>query len=525
MSRCPLQPDISVAPHTDSHAAINWLVVATAIYACVAGLLLLRLAVGLCLTWRLARAATPIREPWTADWRVRISDAVGGPVTFGSTILLPPHYVDWDLQKRRAVLAHEGAHVVNRDFYVLLLASLNRAVFWFSPVRVVAAHPAGRTGRNHQRRQRARSARGQAVLRGDSARSRAAGAAGAGRARNGQGVHGARARRADSRGNRGTLRSPAGASGSGRPQPFCRLSSVSAGSIAYTTAPPPAIDSTADAATATRKPRAGCVLFIGPDLDLCHLPGRQRALRATQRAAKVRLAAAGDGTYSYPAADGQISWAVSDEQPPSELVLNQNGRELRAARIAELSWQGVESDDASAARRLCRLRMRWRRPACSSVTRDGDRLYVRETGRPQIRGHGPWRRCVCRHRGDLVIFLRDGQAKVTQVLLQEPLSGARLAPRISAARAKMIEEEFARRIAEVPDRFREQAPLPGSKEAILRGIDDLQRGTPNYERMSTSLAAKVRRQASELRPCSRHSARWSRSSSAASAPAVTTSTA
>ncbi|MBA2398474.1 MAG: M56 family metallopeptidase [Bradyrhizobium sp.] len=35
--------------------------------------------------------------------------------------------------KRRAVLAHEGAHVANRDFYVLLLASLNRAVFWFSP--------------------------------------------------------------------------------------------------------------------------------------------------------------------------------------------------------------------------------------------------------------------------------------------------------------------------------------------------------------------------------------------------------
>src|SRR5258705_194178 len=28
---------------------------------------------------------------------------------------------------------HEGAHVANRDFYVLLLASLNRAVFWFSP--------------------------------------------------------------------------------------------------------------------------------------------------------------------------------------------------------------------------------------------------------------------------------------------------------------------------------------------------------------------------------------------------------
>ena len=67
-----------------------------------------------------------------------------------------------------------------------------------------------------------------------------------------------------------------------------------------------------------------------------------------------------------------------------------------------------------------------------------------------------------------------------------------------AARAKAIEEDFSRRIAAAPDRFRDQTPLPGSKEAILRGIDDLQRGAPNYERMSASLAAKIRRQASEL---------------------------
>ena len=35
---------------------------------------------------------------------------------------------------------------------------------------------------------------------------------------------------------------------------------------------------------------------------------------------------------------------------------------------------------------------------------------------------------------------------------------------------------------------------------MLRGIDDLQRGAPNYERMSAALAAKIRRQASELQP-------------------------
>ena len=103
-----------------------------------------------------------------------------------------------------------------------------------------------------------------------------------------------------------------------------------------------------------------------------------------------------------------------------------------------------------------------------------------------------------RSQDDLVVFLRDGQSKVTQALLHEPVYGARLASRVAAARAKAIEEDFSRRIAAAPDRFRDQIPLPGSKETILRGIDDMQRGAPNYERMSAALAAKIRRQASEL---------------------------
>ena len=118
---------------SSAHAAVNWLALATLVYALVAGVLLLRLAVGIYLTWRLARAARPMRESWTADWSVRVSNVIAGPVTFGSTILLPPQCFDWDARKRQAVLAHEAAHVVNRDFYLLLLASLNRSVFWFSP--------------------------------------------------------------------------------------------------------------------------------------------------------------------------------------------------------------------------------------------------------------------------------------------------------------------------------------------------------------------------------------------------------
>ena len=128
----PSELGMPVAAHGENYEAVNWLALATAIYAFVAGMLLLRLAVGIYLTWRLVRAAKPVREPWAANLNVRVSNVIGGPVTFGSTILLPPQWVDWDLPKRQAVLAHEGAHVANRDFHVLLLASLNRAVFWFS---------------------------------------------------------------------------------------------------------------------------------------------------------------------------------------------------------------------------------------------------------------------------------------------------------------------------------------------------------------------------------------------------------
>src|SRR5262249_14355134 len=88
-----------------------------------------RLLVGIVLTWRLARAARPIGD----GSNVRVCDVVGVPVTFASTILLPPECIEWSQAKRQAVLLHERSHVARGDCYVLLLASLNRAVFWFSP--------------------------------------------------------------------------------------------------------------------------------------------------------------------------------------------------------------------------------------------------------------------------------------------------------------------------------------------------------------------------------------------------------
>jgi beta-lactamase regulating signal transducer with metallopeptidase domain len=115
-------------------APIDWIARAAGLYFVVAGTLLLRLLIGLTLTWRLWRSARPLLEDWTADASVRVSDAVAMPVTIGSSILLPMDCLDWSAVKRSAVLSHEKSHVACGDFLVLLLARLNRAVFWFNPL-------------------------------------------------------------------------------------------------------------------------------------------------------------------------------------------------------------------------------------------------------------------------------------------------------------------------------------------------------------------------------------------------------
>jgi bla regulator protein blaR1 len=59
----PVASELGIAgqAYGENYQAVNWRGLATAIYAAVAGMLLLRMAVGICLTWRLVRAAKPGR--------------------------------------------------------------------------------------------------------------------------------------------------------------------------------------------------------------------------------------------------------------------------------------------------------------------------------------------------------------------------------------------------------------------------------------------------------------------------------
>jgi hypothetical protein len=113
---------------------VRWRFLATAVYVAVAGFMLARLLLGWVLMWRVVRAARPAANRFAAGMDVRISDVVRVPLTFASTILLPPACAGWSARKLQAAMLHEGAHVAHGDSYVLLLAAVNRAVFWFNPL-------------------------------------------------------------------------------------------------------------------------------------------------------------------------------------------------------------------------------------------------------------------------------------------------------------------------------------------------------------------------------------------------------
>ena len=115
-------------------APFDWHTLILPLYALLAAAMFLRLGVGLFLTWRLRRAAYPVSESWTAGADVRVSESLHAPVTVGTTILIPADYATWSDEQRRAVLTHERAHAARGDFHFQILASVYRALFWFSPL-------------------------------------------------------------------------------------------------------------------------------------------------------------------------------------------------------------------------------------------------------------------------------------------------------------------------------------------------------------------------------------------------------
>lgn len=485
-------PGAAVVAPAKSGFSINWWLVATIVHAGVAGLLLLRLAIGLCLTWRLARAAQPVSGATLIGADVRVSRDVGGPVTFGSTILVPPQFAAWDAKKRLAVLAHEGAHVANRDFYILLLASLNRAVFWFSPfswwqlarlaelAEIISDAEAievidDRLSYAEILLDFASTVKPRplelAMARASTVRARVERIIAA-------------AAMPVAVGWRKRLWITAA---------IVPAVIVSAGMIAYRTPEPaPVATETGEVPAQHYRPFVN-FYAMGPSSVFAIFREGDELYGQLTGQRRLRLTVGGDGTASYAASSGEITFSADAERRSSELMLRMNGRDIRAVRVAEMPTAAADSAALD-------QYVGWYRVAPNrvlTVRREGDRLQVQETvqGRAALLTEGADVFSI--HGDNLLIFLRDAQAKVSRVLVQNAVFGARLAPRIDAAVAQAIEADFARRVAEVPDRFREQVPVAGGKDLILRGIEDVRRGTPNYDRMSAPLAAKIHRQLNE----------------------------
>jgi TonB family protein len=127
-------PQVELVAASRASTALDWQGVVLWVLITISLVLVLRHSLGVMRWWRMLRAARSISVPAFGAIDLRATRAVSSPATVFSTILVPEDFESWPSQTQRAVVAHENAHVANKDFYVQWLAQLHRCVFWFSPL-------------------------------------------------------------------------------------------------------------------------------------------------------------------------------------------------------------------------------------------------------------------------------------------------------------------------------------------------------------------------------------------------------
>lgn len=111
---------------------IPWQAWVTAAYLVGLALFAIRLGWAILVTWRLRRRAHSAGSEGVLE-----SGCVRVPLTMGywrPRVILPTAWREWSPEIAAAVLTHEQAHVRRRDPLVLLLAAVNKCVFWFHPL-------------------------------------------------------------------------------------------------------------------------------------------------------------------------------------------------------------------------------------------------------------------------------------------------------------------------------------------------------------------------------------------------------
>jgi beta-lactamase regulating signal transducer with metallopeptidase domain len=91
---------------------------------------------------RVCEPVTPGLWPGSSGVRALETDAIDLPITVGvlhPAILLPRAGLQWPLPWRRAAVAHEVAHLKQRDPLLQAIAELATALYWFHPLAWLAA--------------------------------------------------------------------------------------------------------------------------------------------------------------------------------------------------------------------------------------------------------------------------------------------------------------------------------------------------------------------------------------------------
>lgn len=124
--------------------SVSPLVVVVGVWALGAAVVLARLVIGLVRARRFVSSARLV-ETLVIEGRsveVRICSAVDTPAVSGlfvPVILLPHDSGTWTAERRCVVVAHELAHVANRDCLASAIAQLAVAMHWFDPLVWIAA--------------------------------------------------------------------------------------------------------------------------------------------------------------------------------------------------------------------------------------------------------------------------------------------------------------------------------------------------------------------------------------------------
>jgi TonB family protein len=120
----------------ESRAGRHWLVL---LWLSGVGLCFIRIIAGALRARQIVQRAT-VATGDSVD--LRRTGELQGPVAWGfgrRLVLLPEDARNWPVERRRAVVFHETAHLERRDCWALLVAELACALYWFHPLVWYAA--------------------------------------------------------------------------------------------------------------------------------------------------------------------------------------------------------------------------------------------------------------------------------------------------------------------------------------------------------------------------------------------------